>query len=78
VRKSAQPDPAAGTLVVTPSYKPSNKSHPWKLSVTVIANTPASSLVYQAMTEDEVRGRYTDIDAPNDTRLFSYGLYGSE
>ena len=49
-----RPDPSGGLLVVSPSYRPSNKSRPWKLSVTVIADTSTSSLLYEAMTEDAV------------------------
>lgn len=47
-------DPSSGLLVVSPSYRSSNKSQPWKLSVTVIADTPAASLLYGAMSEDTV------------------------
>ena len=49
-----RPDPSGGLLVVSPSYKPSNKSQPWKLSVTVIADAPVASHLYQGMSEDTV------------------------
>lgn len=49
-----RPDPSWGLVVVSPSYRPSNKNRPWKLSVTVIADTSTSSLLYGAMTEDTV------------------------
>lgn len=49
-----RPDHSSGLLVVSPSYRSSNKSRPWKLSVTVIADTPATSLLYGAMAEDTV------------------------
>ena len=47
-------DPWSGLLIVSPSYRSYNKSRPWKLSVTVIADTPAASLLYGAMSEDTV------------------------
>ncbi len=49
-----RPHPSWGLVVVSPSYGPSNKNRPWKLSVTVIADTSTSSLLYGAMTEDTV------------------------
>lgn len=49
-----RPDSSSGLLAVTPSYSSSNKSYPWKLSVSIIADTPAASLLYGAMAEDEV------------------------
>lgn len=49
-----RPDPSSGLLVVSPSYRTSNKSRPWKLSVTIIADTPAASLHYGAMSEDTI------------------------
>ncbi len=34
-----RPDPSVGLLAVSPSYSPNDKNRPWKLSVTVIADT---------------------------------------
>ncbi len=49
-------DPASGLLVVTPTYSAGNERQPWKLSVSVIADTPASSLAYRTMTEETIEG----------------------
>lgn len=51
-----RPDPSSGLLVVSPSYRPSSKSRPWKLSVTILADTPDASLLYGAMSDDTVEG----------------------
>ena len=48
-----RPDPLAGLLAVSPSYA-SDKSRPWKLSVSVNADTPTASSLYTAMTEEDV------------------------
>ena len=48
-----RPDTSAGLLAVSPSYA-SDKSRPWKLSVSVNANTPNASSLYTAMTEEDV------------------------
>lgn len=44
-------DISSGLLAVSPSYKPNDRNRPWKISVTVIADTPASSAFYRGMEE---------------------------
>ncbi len=51
-----RPDPSAGLIIVTPRYKSSNKRQPWKLDVTVVADTPVSSLAYRSLDEENVEG----------------------
>jgi hypothetical protein len=53
---SIRPKPDAGLLLVSPSYKPSNKSTPWKLSVTVAADKEPALSYYMIMSADVVRG----------------------
>ena len=49
-----RPDPSSGLLAVSPSYRSNSKNQPWKLSVTIIADTPAVSLRYGSMSEETV------------------------
>lgn len=49
-----RPNSVTGLLAVTPLYRRGNKRSPWKLSVTVTADTPASSLAYRNMDEEAV------------------------
>ena len=51
-----RPDPSSGLIIVTPRYRPQNKTQPWKLDVTVIADTRVSSLFYRGLDEENVEG----------------------
>jgi hypothetical protein len=50
-----RPSQGAGLLIVTPSYKPTNLSSPWKLSVTVAADQEPALSLYKAMAPELVK-----------------------
>jgi len=51
-----RPDPNSGLLVVSPSYRSADKSRPWKITVTTIADTPGAAEIYAAYSPTDVEG----------------------